>query len=391
MTRILFFHPDGHPTFRPDVAILFGKYMTDNGVFCDVVSHATGQSAVPTEWQNSALYLARGGKLSRLLFTIQKLVSLRFRDYDAVLVRDMPIIAWLIFIKALFARTPFLYWRSFPIALMDLTILKKSWGDISWLRRAWLALKGGGGALLERMLIANSFPAHTFVQSKAMALEVQGWGANPRNVTAVPMCIDPERFPSSIRNIESTIPRVIYVGACDRPRGVDVMISMLEELARRNIHIELAIVGDAQEPADREWLRETIKRSPASEKIIFTGWVSTSEVSRHLDMASIAICLTPVDSIFSVGSPTKLVEYMASGLPVIVNEHPDQTDLISSSGGGIISNLSPIDLANSVESIISDNIARSAMGGAGRSYVLQNRNYVMMSKSVAEVIRHAIV
>ena len=91
--KILQLVPESLPTFRPDVAVLFGKYLPRHGVECDIVGMPSQQAP-----QAQGFRSVRHGRFldSRLLrelafqwLCLRALVGARRASCDAIQVRDM--------------------------------------------------------------------------------------------------------------------------------------------------------------------------------------------------------------------------------------------------------------------------------------------------------------
>ena len=74
--------------------------------------------------------------------------------------------------------------------------------------------------------------------------------------------------------------------------------------------------------------------------------------------------------------PTKVIEYLAHGIPVVTTPLPLAADLVRASEGGIVV---PFDdheaLVDAVRSLVSDTARRDACGAAGHRYVSVHHNW----------------
>ena len=77
------------------------------------------------------------------------------------------------------------------------------------------------------------------------------------------------------------------------------------------------------------------ERLGIADRVVFTGALPRDEAFAYVRAAD--VCLSPIypSPMLDVASPTKLVEYMALAKPVIANEHPEQTQVLDASGGGL--------------------------------------------------------
>jgi glycosyltransferase involved in cell wall biosynthesis len=79
--------------------------------------------------------------------------------------------------------------------------------------------------------------------------------------------------------------------------------------------------------------------------------------------------------IYLVSSPSKTVESLAAGRPVVATTIPDQQTVVGESGGGLIAPYRPDAFADAVSALLSDPQRRGAMGAAGRNWVREHRSY----------------
>ncbi len=94
------------------------------------------------------------------------------------------------------------------------------------------------------------------------------------------------------------------------------------------------------------------------------------------------VCLSPIfpSPILDVASPTKLVEYMALAKPVIANDHPEQTQVIDASGGGLHVPWDETQFAEAIITLLTNPALAAEMGRKGRAYVAQHRCYSVIAE-----------
>jgi glycosyltransferase involved in cell wall biosynthesis len=108
-----------------------------------------------------------------------------------------------------------------------------------------------------------------------------------------------------------------FVGSLTPWHGLSQLISALEYLKCSKIEYKLVIVGEGRMTSELRKLSNTLN---ISENIIWVGQIPHSEVPLYMNAFDIATILknpkTP-------GSPIKLFEYMASGVPIIATKDID--------------------------------------------------------------------
>jgi glycosyltransferase involved in cell wall biosynthesis len=83
-------------------------------------------------------------------------------------------------------------------------------------------------------------------------------------------------------------------------------------------------------------------------------------------------------------SPTKIVEYLALGVPVVANDQPDQEKVINDSGAGICCDMDLSHVATAVETILMNAELSDRMRAAGPRYIATERSYDRIAGLVAE-------
>ena len=396
--HLLYLTAEQWPTFRPDVIALFGKYLPREGVTCDLVTERDLASAdrpdVP--WGAGRAILCRvprnraGHYLTKCWHNLRILAGIKAAEYDAIQVRDMSITALAGLLIARAKGIRFYYWLSFP----------QSEGQIERARsrgmkggmRFWFPLMQGmfGKWLLYRIVLPRA--DHVFVQSRQMQSDVAREGIPERKMTPVPMGVDLETAsPENI--VRADDPRlhgkrvVAYLGTLDPQRRIEVLLKMLALIVPLLPDVRLLLVGDTEDAAHRAWLKAEVERLDIADYVIWTGWLPASEGWSYIRTAEIGLSPFPRGFLLDSASPTKAVEYMALGLPVIANDSPDQAQVIEESGAGLCVPLEPAAFAEAVVSLLESPETRERMGRRGRQYVAEKRGYDSLSRSVAAVYR----
>lgn len=91
----------------------------------------------------------------------------------------------------------------------------------------------------------------------------------------------------------------------------------------------------------------------------------------------------PVPILLST-SPTKIVEYMAMGKPVVANDHPEQKRMIEKSEGGTFVAYDKLEFADAIVRFLSDLVNAKTMARLGRVCVEKHRSYCVIAASLEE-------
>jgi len=395
--RLLFFIREEFPTYRPDVSVLFGKYLPKVGVLSDLVARRGAKTLQLSEqWPAGKTLIVerRTGRIANQLYGIlhdvRILLGLSRGQYDAVQVRDKVFAATLALWIAHRRGIRFFYWMSFPINESAIWVARAHGLSLGAARYAYMMLRGHIGKFLLYRVVAPRAD-FVFVQSEKMRRDIAARGIPIERTMAVPMCVDPERFPEnpSAPITESFAGRevVAYLGTCERMRRIEFLLDVVATLKKTHPNILLLLIGNAIEEEDRTRLRNQVKQRGCEQHVLITGWLNPTEAQAYLASARLAYALMAPDPILDSTTPTKLVEYMAMSKAVVANEHPDQSLLLTESQGGYCV---PFDVQSFVAATIKllDDPARAIeMGARGRSYVLRHRSYPIMAQRLAEAYR----
>ena len=382
------------PTFRADLAILFGKYLPSLGITCDLVTEksiAFGNEVYPSWAAGDALLCEvpsnRAGQyIVKFLHQFKVLVTIDYRKYQAVQVRDMTIIALVAIVMCKLKKKSFYYWLSYPQSEGQVERAKVR--GLKAGMRFWFPLMQGliGKWLLYRVILPNA--DHIFVQSQTMLDMIAYKGIASEKMTPVPMGVDLEALqhtPIPSGNPLLKGKRVlVYLGTLDRVRQINILFNMLVIVREEIPNILLVLAGDTEDEAHRAWLKYEAQRLGVSEQVIWTGWLPMPEAWRYLAAAEIGLSPFPRGFLLDMASPTKAVEYMAFGLPVVANNNPDQARVIQESDAGICVELTPKSFAKSVIYLLNNTVQCSEMAKKGRAYITKKRGYDSISNALAQ-------
>jgi glycosyltransferase involved in cell wall biosynthesis len=390
--RVLYAVPETYPTHRPDVSVLFGASLPAHGVNVDLVATVQHGADVPP-WRGGEAFLLRArGRLWLILADVWLQLTLfrRIRKgYDALVVRDKPVLGLLGLAAARLAGVAFVYWMSFPLPEQYLLMASRSDGSVGTLRRLWLRLRGRLGlAVLDRFLIPHA--DWLFVQSDAMRAALRKGPLRHDRVTPVPMGVDVDALPGPAERLPEPISRGpfgIYMGTLDRSRRPELIVDAALRVAERLPGFRMLIVGDVDTPADRGWVQRYAESRNAGDCVHFTGRLSSREALSLARRADVGLSIMPRDALTETASPTKVVEYLACGLPVVCNDQPDHAYVMAQTGGGRVTALDAGEFADAILATLSEGPAARRKATNARAWIDCNRSYRVLGRLVAEALR----
>lgn len=391
---IAFIIRDPLPPTRADVLTLFGVELARAGIATELIGQS-GAAAAPAAWGAGSLH-AVGSLRSRWASVLSPLWDclgllrvLRGRTVHCIQVRDKIAIGLVCRVLARLMGLPFVYWMSFPMV------------EGFEVRRDEIARRGRGALWLAHALRARLaralfygmvLPAadHVFVQSDAMASWLAGIGIDPARMTAVPMGVDAELF--CREGIEpAQDPRlagrrvVMYLGALSQSRNSAFLLELAAALKAQLPQVLLVLAGDAPSADEMRWMRRQIAERGLEEHVLLTGWLPQRTALGYAVLAEVGLSPIPRGRLFDVSSPTKLVEYLALGIPSVANDIPDQRLVIEQSGAGLCVDMEVGAFRDAVLRLLGDAALCADFAARGPAYVRANRTYAILGRRVAEV------
>ena len=307
----------------------------------------------------------------------------RSNSYNFIQVRDKFFAALIGLITARVSQIPFFYWMSFPFPEADVYRALDSKRNLSHTFKFYYLLRGYLTRLFLHGLIMPGVD-HIFVQSNEMKRSLVIKGMNPEKITPVPMGVSLTQFdereikPSKDRGLRGRMP-VVYIGTLSRSRRLDFLIKAFHIVHKKIPEAVLVLVGSASE-RDMDSLRNEVKSYALQKHVHFTGFLPLREAWGYVRAATVCVSPIPPNPILNVGSPTKIIEYMAWSKPVIANDHPDQSKLVVESGGGLVVPYDVDAFSNAIFDILQNAEKAQLMGSRGKSYVRAHRSYESISE-----------
>ena len=117
--------------------------------------------------------------------------------------------------------------------------------------------------------------------------------------------------------------QVIYVGSVTRARGLDTMLAMAERLASAGVTLRL--IGEAPNADDAARIRANVH-------VVWEGALPNVDAMREVEQSMVGLALLADQPNYRHSMPTKILEYMASGTPVVATPLPLSRDVIGDDG-----------------------------------------------------------
>lgn len=389
--KILQLVPEAMPTFRADVAVLFGKYLPRHGVQTDIVGKASSAAHAGQGFASSRRPRRTASRwrqeCSFLVLCTRALLGARKEHCDVIQVRDMVSIGLLALLLARIKGIPMTYWMSYLMSEGRIERARAQLRQRPSLRARLVLLKGiVEMRLLYRVLLPRV--AHVFVQSDAMLQLVLTHKIDAARLTAVPMAVDMEVIDGTVHGRAHAgwegRPVIAYLGTLDQARCLDHLLDALLLIRASVPDARLLLIGDSPTPSDVPQLLAYAASLGLADVVHVTGWLPSSQAWEYLRGADAAVSYVPRGQLYDVSSPTKLLEYLALGMPCVGNDIPDQAQVLTASQAGWLVESNATAMAAALVELLQDTVAARARAQAGPSYINAFRSYCALGAALAQ-------
>ena len=211
--------------------------------------------------------------------------------------------------------------------------------------------------------------------SEGVASYLNSFSSTRKKIHVIPNGVNPDRFLENTRTLDPTGGGTFvigFVGTLKPWHDLSSLVEAFQYLHQQNPNTQLLIVGDG--PEKNNLIQDLDNRSLlAATK--FTGTVSHSEIPSILGLMDVAVAPYPKMKNFYF-SPLKVVEYMASGLPVVASQIGQLKELIQNEVNGFL--FPPGDskaLSKVLLRLMENPDLRQSVGKAARASIIQNHTW----------------
>ena len=158
---------------------------------------------------------------------------------------------------------------------------------------------------------------------------------------------------------------VLWVGRIDYGKGLFDLISAMKIITRERPDVKLILVGEG--PLRAELIKEVYKRR-LHKNVFFLGFFPNEKLPNIYKNASVY-----VQSSYSEGLPTTVLEAMSCGTPVVATKVSGNVDIVKDGESGIlVPPKDPVSLAKSIIHIIDNPEYGKQLGNNSRQIIREN-------------------
>jgi glycosyltransferase involved in cell wall biosynthesis len=222
--------------------------------------------------------------------------------------------------------------------------------------------------LMEKLSIAYS--SHVIIANHLWYMKLIERSVQPAKCTAIINYPDLSIFASHPRKTAINDDFVLcYPGTLNWHQGVDIAINAMVLLRDKAANLKFLIIGDGP---DREKLKAMVNQLQMQDRVTILGLIPIEQVSETLTTVDLGIVPKRKDSFGNEAFSTKIMEFMAMGVPVIasntrIDQHYFNDDLVQ-----FFESDSAQDLAAKILELMNDSAKRTAFRASGINFIEHN-------------------
>lgn len=311
--------------------------------------------------------------------------TLRHESPDVVFVRDMTFP----FLVALLLRP----WSDYAVVFQKSFPNEMRWFDRAWVNAhklpwLWTACRHVENHVLHRALRhADAILPISPLMGQEL---IERWDLPKERVHPFGLGIDPGDTAGPSSRDHGAV-RLVYVGTLAATRRIDVMVRAFARASKAlgPDRTSLTILGGSDDEVAK--LRSLVIELGVDDVVELTGRVPRETVYRQLSEHDAGAVFIAHDPRFWVASPTKLIESLAFGLPVVATAACAlNRDLADSTGAVIVTDDSEEDFARGIVELVENFDTLAANAASARPRILREYDYAEIRRDVVSVLRGAV-
>jgi len=192
-------------------------------------------------------------------------------------------------------------------------------------------------------------------------------------ISVVPNGVDTRNFYSKMKSSNQKI----FSGVMYYHRGVDVLLESVSNVIQSIPDVQFVLLGSGPE---MEKLVEFTKKHSLTENVKFLGWVDREQIPEYLAESAIGVGPLRVTDVTKDALPIKVLEYMASHLPILAKSGTLSSDILIDRENGFFVNDAK-ELAEKIIYLLQNQNVRSKMGQKSRD-IVEKYDWKIIAQSI---------
>ena len=184
---------------------------------------------------------------------------------------------------------------------------------------------------IEKMINGKTLRSatHVFVANEeTKEIVIKEYNVLQEKISILPNGVDLTLFYSSEKRDPN---KVVFTGAMYYHRGLDILLDAVPKIIKEIPTVKFILIGSGGE---EEKLKEIVSNRKLNENVKFTGWIDRNNIPQNIADSSLGIGPLRLTDVTSGALPIKVLEYMASSLPIIAQKGTLPDDVLVNEKNG---------------------------------------------------------
>jgi glycosyltransferase involved in cell wall biosynthesis len=203
----------------------------------------------------------------------------------------------------------------------------------------------------------------------------------------IPSTVDPERFETDDKP-PLNFDYILYCGSLSISKdGVNILIESFASIYNKHPEIYLVLIGKGDLMEEENYLKELVEKLRLSEKIIFLGQMPRNEIPRYMNNSKILALARPISLVADAGFPSKLTEYLATGIPVVVTDVGEISVYLKDNENAFLSAPGSVDaFAEKLDYVLSNYQLATSISAKGKLLTKNVFNYYFQAARIIDFV-----
>ena len=253
------------------------------------------------------------------------------------------------------------------IVKVDDAVYEKSSGLKSIQRKIEKIINGRTLRDANHVLVSNE-------QTKKIVNQV--YNVSVDNISILPNGVDLSMFYPTKKDPY----KIVFSGAMYHHRGLDILLEAAPKIINEIPNVKFVLIGSGNE---LEKLKEISTKKNLDANMEFKGWIKRDKIPQNISDASIGLGPLRLTDVTGGALPIKVLEYMASSLPIIAQKGTLPDDVLVDEKNGFFVN-GVDELAEKIILLLQNSTQVEIMGKESLKMV-QKFSWENVTKSILEI------
>ena len=207
------------------------------------------------------------------------------------------------------------------IVKIDDAIYQKSSGIKSIQRKIEKMINGKTLRNADYVLVANK---------ETKNIVEKEYDVKSENMFVIPNGVDLSLFKKSEERNQR---KVVFTGAMYYHRGLDILLDSIPKIVKQLPDVKFVLIGSGTE---MENLKQIVQEKKIESNIEFKGWIDRKNIPENIQDAVLGIGPLRLTEVTKGALPIKVLEYMASSLPIIAQKGTLPKDILEDKKNGFL-------------------------------------------------------